>query len=1039
MPKGTDQRYIVKVISVPASQTQLDALLLTGAYPDEEAALKYFSSVAEDIQAEVEILAGLSKTEGFVPFEGCQIVPMEDAVGYDVYLLAPYKRSVARFFQKETMTHLKAINLGLDMCAALALSRQAGYLYVDLKPENVYVGPDGEYRIGDLGFVKLDSIKYASLPDKYRSAYTAPELQDVYATVNETVDIYAAGLILYQAYNGGVLPAELSKPGQALPAPIFADYEMSEIILKACDPDPAQRWANPVLMGQALISYMQRNGANDTPIVPAAAAAEPAQDLQLTAELEGIAAILGDAPAEEAQAEAELSEEAQAEAELSEEVPEQAVIPAIHEDDNGQICMAAFTQEDTEENVQEEAEQEETAREETDNAPPVLPVEDEHRETKAEALPDLDKLLNEETVPAEEIPQEATYEALSPEINDILSQADALIAHEPPEPAVAPEAVPIVLPEPDAGDEALPAETPMDAPADAPMDAPGDAAEDSDENTAAVAVEVAAERSEAMEESEAATEAAADPELQEPAAEAEEAYELEEDTPAFNGKKLLAILIAAVLLAGLLFGGYIFYREYYLQSVTSLTLDGSEDTLTVKVDTAVDESLLSIVCVDTYGTKQVQPVQNGMATFTGLNPSTLYSIRVEISGLHKLHGEISDSYSTPMHSAIISLNAVTGSESGSAIISFAVDGSDSKNWTLTYSSDAEGEKTHSFSGHMATVTGLTLGQTYRFTLASADGAYLTGETEVRYTAIAPVYAEALKVSGNGENGISVTWEAPEDTLVESWIVHCYSGEDFNKTLTVTETAAAFDDLDFSKAHTIEVTAAGMSAGTRFYMSENAVSVSDVTASVTAQDTITVDWNCASSVSGQWFVQYTIDEMPDQQPQIVRTGETKAVIRPIIPNATYRIEIKLENGSTVLASPMTVKAEAKAFQGHILGYLVKDTPIQFSMCKRPSFNGWSYANVQAYTSTFEADDLVGFVGYIPGKYNSLANTISVQYVYRDADGNIVGYQALSAVWRNMWYRRYCALDAPALPQEAGSYTVEIYFDGYLAHQQSFTVN
>ena len=48
MEKGTDDRYIVKIISIPASQTQLDALLLTEAFSSTEAALDYFKSFALD-------------------------------------------------------------------------------------------------------------------------------------------------------------------------------------------------------------------------------------------------------------------------------------------------------------------------------------------------------------------------------------------------------------------------------------------------------------------------------------------------------------------------------------------------------------------------------------------------------------------------------------------------------------------------------------------------------------------------------------------------------------------------------------------------------------------------------------------------------------------------------------------------------------------------------------------------------------------------------------------------------------------------------
>lgn len=1048
MPEGTDQRYIVKIISIPASQTQLDALLLTGAYPDEEAAVRYFASVADDIKAEVEILSKLSQNEGFVPFEGCQIVPMDDATGYDVYLLSPYKRSVARFFQKETMTHLKAVNLGLDMCAAMALCRQAGYLYVDLKPENIFVGSDGEYRIGDLGFIKLDSIKYASLPDKYRSSYTAPEVQDVYSSLNTSIDIYAAGLVLYQAYNGGVLPFEGAAPSEALPAPIFADYEMAEIILKACDPDPAQRWANPVQMGQALISYMQRNGANDTPIVPAPVTVHspaPSDEADIASDepqmqIDIDAADQASVPGEDMAATIQEQEQ----------VPEPEV-PAVCEDANGQICMDGFGKE-----------ADEAADASNPDAVEVADMQDTSEQPDDQMF--LDSLILDDTAADPEDAQQQDYDGLSQDICDILSQADELIAHDPPEPAdltiaqaadestsAAEEAAAedvcdthgkdgdtgsdvtlLPLPGTDSDDLPVQADNEQTLPADESAEASLPAVETAEDEPSTEAM---------AEEAQPAQTDGDDDRNGTVAVDDDSAYDYEyEDQPAFNVKKLLAIILVGVLLAGLIFGGYYFYREYYLQSVTSLVLEGNEDVLTVKVHTSVDESLLSVVCVDTYGTKVVQPVVNGTATFTDLNPSTLYSIKVEISGMHKLHGEISDSYSTPVQSTVISLNAVTGSESGSAIISFTVDGSDSGNWLLTYSASGEAEKTHSFSGHMATVTGLTLGKDYSFTLSSADGVFLTGETEVVYTAIAPVLAEDLQVAGNGSDGVRITWTVPEDTLTDGWIVHCYNGSDYNETVTVTENNAEFSGLDFSKAYTIEVTATGMSAGSRFYMSENSVPVSNESATVTAADTITVDWDCAATVSGQWIVQYSVEGLEDQQPVIVRTANTSAAISPIIPNATYLIEIKLENGNTVLSRKLSVTTpEASPFQGHILGFIVKDTPIQFSMCKRPAYDGWSYANVLAYTSTFSTSDRIGLVGYIPGQYNPQNDTISIMYIYRDQDGNIVSCESTSAVWRNMWYRRYCELDAPAVPQTPGSYTLELYFEGYLAHKQTFTVN
>ena len=287
MQKDSDEKYIVKVISIPASQVQYDALLLTGICSDRESALAYFNDLANSVAEELNLQQKLSELEGFLPIEDYQIIPMDDAVGYDIYVLSKYKRTLARKFKKEAMTHINAINLGLDLCAALSVARKLGYIYADLKPNNVYISGEQEYRIGDFGFIKLDSLKYASYPDAYRSAYTAPEIEDAYSALNATIDIYALGVILYQVYNGGILPI-LDEKGIIAGTPAYADYEMSEIIMKACSANPDERWQDPIELGQALVAYMQRNGANDTPIAPPVPA-NPVEDASIQEDAVAIA------------------------------------------------------------------------------------------------------------------------------------------------------------------------------------------------------------------------------------------------------------------------------------------------------------------------------------------------------------------------------------------------------------------------------------------------------------------------------------------------------------------------------------------------------------------------------------------------------------------------------------------------------------------------------------------------------------------------------------------------------------------------------
>ena len=71
--ENSDTKYIVKTISLPASQVQLDALLLAGAYRDPADAMEYFRKKGEGILDEAAHLKVLSKLEGFLPFEGWQM------------------------------------------------------------------------------------------------------------------------------------------------------------------------------------------------------------------------------------------------------------------------------------------------------------------------------------------------------------------------------------------------------------------------------------------------------------------------------------------------------------------------------------------------------------------------------------------------------------------------------------------------------------------------------------------------------------------------------------------------------------------------------------------------------------------------------------------------------------------------------------------------------------------------------------------------------------------------------------------------------
>jgi len=275
----SDQLYVLKHISVPESQKQVEALLFTGAAADETAAQEYYAQVVADYQKELEQLEALAGSPNLRCFRSYEIKPKEDGIGFDVYLLAEYRPNLEETLADMSMSRADAVNLAIDLCSALIDLRAAGLIHRSVKPSNIFLSAQGHYMIGDLGIAKIDQLKYCSMPESMLSPYSAPELFDLMANVNETIDLYSVGLILYRIYNGNHAPMEdertsakmadkLRITGQELPAPMFADYEMAGIIHKACAFKPEERYATPEEMKQALMDYMLRNQVGEDPISP---------------------------------------------------------------------------------------------------------------------------------------------------------------------------------------------------------------------------------------------------------------------------------------------------------------------------------------------------------------------------------------------------------------------------------------------------------------------------------------------------------------------------------------------------------------------------------------------------------------------------------------------------------------------------------------------------------------------------------------------------------------------------------------------------
>ena len=881
MKENSDNRYIVKTISVPASQKQLDALLLTGAYKDPAEATEYFREMAEGIVAEAELLKQLSSLEGFLSYEGWQIAPMEEnKLGYTVYLLGSYKQSLEKFLKRNPMTHLGAVNLGLDLCSALAICRRSGHIFIDLRPGNIFLTGEREYRIGDLGFAKLDSLKYSSMPAKYCSSYTAPELRDPLATLNPTADIYAVGMILYQIYNDGQLP----RVDQELASPANADYELAEIILKACAKNPRNRYQTPIEMGQALVSYMQRNVVNNDPILPPMGTP-----------------IVTDEP-------------------LS---PEEAA---------------------------------------------------------------------DSSVPSEEDTTGMTEQDLSAEAGAIVHSADKLMEEPSPEAPSQDETE-----EEDAGN--------------------GDQ-------------EAVIKASEYEDEEEDDEDEFVEP-VQRPI------RVRKPRTRKGRGKQILkrflSTFLVLLILGGIGYGGFYYYTNYYLQIVDEMNIDGTEDAITVEISTDIEETLLTAVCIDMYGNTRRASIHDGVAQFTNLNSGAVYTITLEMEGFHKLKGATTGTFETRELTTISDFTAKTGNEDGSVVLSFSVDGPETQDWIINYSTEGEEPQSVSFTGHMVTITGLNVDTLYTFQLVPTTELYMAGNNTLEFTASKTVLAENLIITSLEGTTLKAQWSAPDDSNVESWTAHCYSDTGYDATIEVYDTKATFTEVYGDQSYTVEVTAAGMSQSTRTYISAKAITITNM--SVTQGDNLTISWDYVGNTpEGGWLLMYDVDGADAYE--VVKCSTNSGTINNTIPKSAYDISIQAADGSTVFGGTYTYVCPAASDFDE---YSLPASYIDVYLGKTPDLEDWNYKNVEQAT-TFTAGEEVTMVLNATKKFYTYAENVEISFVIRNAQGQAMVdlASAYTKVWQKLWNDYYATLEVPAMPTAEGSYTLELYFNGDFVSSNSFTI-
>ena len=214
----------------------------------EKGALKIISGSASEVESYVQqfrILEELQGQSNIVGYDELTVVPHEDGVGGDVFIRMELLISLPQCLKKDYFDE-NVIKLGVDISNALILCEKEHIIHGNIKPNNILVSKDEEYKLSDFSILKNADIT-ASEKQKTGMEYQAPEVLRG-EPYGHTADIYSLGMVMYWLLNNQTLPCKDEK----LQPPAIGSEKLKEIVMKACESCPEDRYASAQELYDAL-------------------------------------------------------------------------------------------------------------------------------------------------------------------------------------------------------------------------------------------------------------------------------------------------------------------------------------------------------------------------------------------------------------------------------------------------------------------------------------------------------------------------------------------------------------------------------------------------------------------------------------------------------------------------------------------------------------------------------------------------------------------------------------------------------------------
>ena len=271
--ENPDLVSVVKIITIPDENTYHS--LYTSKRSGRDIGDKIDEIVAKYCR-EVEFLEKFKGYKNIVEIKNYDIREADD-LRRDLLIQMDYLTDLHKYSENHELDEKEIIRLGIEMCGALEEIQKYNIIHRDIKPQNIFVSPDGHYQLGDFGIAR--NIQADTIATEVGTPlYMSPEIFNRKKIDNgdKKVDLYSLGLVLYEMLNGWKLPFEDESTsreeanirrlsGEAIPFIPERHIKLSIIICNACSYSRKDRYDDVTELKRHLQTYLE--GDRSVPIL----------------------------------------------------------------------------------------------------------------------------------------------------------------------------------------------------------------------------------------------------------------------------------------------------------------------------------------------------------------------------------------------------------------------------------------------------------------------------------------------------------------------------------------------------------------------------------------------------------------------------------------------------------------------------------------------------------------------------------------------------------------------------------------------------